>query len=781
MIQVGYLRDWITQDGEKKIFFKVIKGLRYPQLKDLFDNIEADLDKVLKTSDQQNLFYTVAHHLEGERKFQSWQAQNIIPFDLDGIDLDRIDEYPPLLAKALDLDLDKCAVVYSGNGCHILVHVPLWTDKAFIKKARLGYRQLLDRVVAACGGAGLPIDKDTTAWDYARILRVPFTKNIKEKKNKETGELETIIKTCTLKSNGLTEQAFNVPVLDKPRDNLSLAKGAWPEPDIEEITKECHFFKWLKESPNEVHEPHAYAMLSITGHFADDNNTSSAYWSNFSSPSINSKELAEFTEQAITTSGPRTCEGIGQIFGDCDKCPHYNKVTSPILLKSDKHIGTEHLGFTLLGAKGSKIRQYDDLVAYFKREHSYKHIAESGEIYAYNKTHYAPYLHAEVKKFANDHFTKPIKDNERVEYLRAVEANDVTPLSFLSKTPEGKINLANGVLDILSGVLDTHSDEYNFTYCLPYNYDPNAICDTYDKFLDDVTIGRQDLKNILNEYLGYCIYGGEYIYHKALILSGGGKNGKSTYVDIIRALMGEENTANVPLISINTNPFALAEMQRALVNISEEEPPSCFKETGTFKNLTGNNTVMAQRKFKSPFKFLSKAKIVITYNEMPFIKDTSTGMRRRLLIVPFDLDLENNPTKVNTNIHKELAGELSGIFNRALEGYLRLKKQGGFSKSDSVEAEVKEVLESSSTFHLWWSERVTRKDGEKLKINDVFDDYRQYMEDSGERNIMGRRKFLAELKNLNVMVKPLWLCGKTQRCVSDIMLGSVEIQGSVKF
>lgn len=790
MIQVGYLKTFFNDEGELIRFFRTVKGFAYNDLKELFDNVEEDLPKYLKKEDQKNLFYTVAHHLEGQRKFKSWQAQNIIPFDLDGIDLDRIDEYPPLLAEALDIDLDKCAIVHSGNGCHVLVQVPLFKDKEFIKKARLGYRQLLDKVAEACEAEGLPLDKDSTAWDYARILRLPFTINEKEKEI--DGEKVLVTKKATLKQNKLEEQAFIVPILDKPRDSFSLTKGSFPLPDKEEIINNCDFFKWLKSSPSEVHEPHAYAMLSITGHFDDDNKTSAEYWKQFSSPSINSKELGDFTEQALSTSGPRTCAGINDIWGNCKDCPHFNKITSPILLKNDKHIGTEHLGFTLLGPKGGKTRQYDDLVKYFNREYHYRHIAESGEIYIYDKNLYRPYLSAEVKKFANDHFMKPIKEQERVEYLNAVEANDVTPLTFLSRPPEGKINLSNGVLDINTGALEAHTPDYNFTYCLPYDYNPSADCPAWDKFLDDVTLGREDLKKILEEYLGFCIYGGEYIYHKALILSGGGKNGKSTFVDVLSNLVGEANTSNVPLISINTNPFALAEMQRSLVNISEEEPPTCFKETGTFKNLTGNNTVMAQKKFKNPFKFLSKAKIVITYNEMPFIADTSTGMRRRLLVIPFDLDLERNEEKVNTNIHKELEGELSGIFNKALEGYKRLKKQRGFTVSTSVEATVKELVESSNSFALWYSDNAIEAyprghkfedetTGERTKISELYNDYRNYMDDNGERKYMGRRKFTQELKNIGVTLSIQKVLGKTSRVALNLTLGSINNAGSLKF
>lgn len=165
-----------TKRNRRKGIFKTIKNFHYPSLKVLFDNIETDLPKFLGEKEHVNLFYTVAHHLEGKRFKSSWQAQNIIPFDLDGIDLDKIDLYPPIVAEACGFDLSKTAIVYSGNGCHILVEVSKITDPEYIKRNKAGYVSLLERIESACKEAGLAFDKDSTAWDYARILRLPFTK-----------------------------------------------------------------------------------------------------------------------------------------------------------------------------------------------------------------------------------------------------------------------------------------------------------------------------------------------------------------------------------------------------------------------------------------------------------------------------------------------------------------------------------------------------------------------------------------------------------------------------
>lgn len=758
MIQVGKLRSFITDEGETKFYFttKKTKFLQYESLKECFDNAEEDLKRVPE-NERYNLFYTVAHHEEGKRTKKSWQSQDIIPFDLDGIDLERINEYAPIVAEVCGFDLNKTAVVYSGNGVHILVWVESITDKDYIKDAKRAYGQLLDRIDKALSDKGLAYTKDSTTWDYARILRMPFTKNRK-------GSVE---KDCILRHNGLEVQDWKLPAVEKVEKDKFIVKGSFPRPDSETITTECKFFNWLETKPEEVHEPHAYAMLSIAGHFPDDGAYAQSLYGRFSSPSINAKSYDEFLEQALRASGPRTCEGINDIWGKCQTCPHYNKITSPILIRSKDFIGTEHCGFTLKSLSGKTlIRQYGDLRRFYYKKHPYRYLPQAHALYKWQGTHYEEEHSDFLKVFAQKHFVPEAKESERVEFMKNVQSNNTAGLEFVEKKPEGKINFLNGVLNMNTNVLEKHTPEENFTYVLPYNYDPDAKCPTWDQFLKDITLEREDLAQVLEEFMGYCIYGGEYIHHKALILSGTGSNGKSTFIDVLKGLLGEKNYGTVALTSISSDKFAAAEIHNKLVNISEEEPPSCFRETGVFKNLTGNNTITAQKKFKDPFQMLSRAKIVITYNEPPAINDRTTGMRRRLLVVPFDLDLEGrHKDKKNERIKYALQEELPGILNKVLVAWKRLEARGRFEEPESVKQSVKDLMEGSSSFHMWAEEYLELTDNYEdfVKTKDAFFSYCSYMEESREPYPLGRKKFVQELKNYGLHVAVHRVGNKTQR------------------
>jgi P4 family phage/plasmid primase-like protien len=733
--------------------FKPVDIAPYSQLNEMFLNAANDMK--LAGEELVNIYYALAYHERGTRSKAAWQMQEFIPYDIDGIDLARIDEYPPIICKALGYELANATIVYSGNGIQLLFKVEQIVNPDFIANNKNNWLRSYEKVEKAIKEAKLPITRDTTAWDYARIFRLPDTINHKLKKN-DKGELVDNIKECKLVQ-------LSMDIVELPFDyaggeglaNTSMPKGSFGVPDAFTILKECDFFKWLQNEPSEVHEPHAYAALSITGHF-ENQEIPRALYESFSSPSINTKTFEEFSEQAISTSGPRTCVGIDHTWGKCSTCPHFKKITSPIQLKSNDHIGTQGMGFTVKAGK-TLIRDYRGLALHMLEETNFKTCPTSLSVYAYSGTNYDVMSDQMIKAYAERHFSQPVKERERSEFLNLIMVSNILTVpnekEFISaKNTEGFINFKNGVLNLRSGALLPHGSNFHFHYCLPYDYVHGASAPNWLTFLDQITVGREELQDILHEYMGFILFGGEYLYQKALILAGSGKNGKSTFINVLKILTGEGNYSTVSLQSIGTRTFSVAEVQNKLVNISEEEPPSCFKETGVFKNLTGNNTLQAEKKFKNPFNFVSRAKVVITYNEVPYIADTSTGMRRRLLIVPFDLDLESTPELVDVKILEKLKGELSGIFNLAIEGYKRLDEKGRFTKSIAVDDAISETMDFNP-FELWLEESATLPDDLEAfeKCRDVYESYTEYVKGLAEgRLVYSFKKFGLELKKKGI-------------------------------
>lgn len=113
------------------------------------------------------------------------------------------------------------------------------------------------------------------------------------------------------------------------------------------------------------------------------------------------------------------------------------------------------------------------------------------------------------------------------------------------------INLKNGTFEISpNGHKLRPFDRADFlTYQLPFAYDPKATAPQFEKYLNEVQPDKLR-QLILAEYLGYVfVSASDLKLEKALILYGGGANGKSVFFEVVNALFGSENVSGYSLES----------------------------------------------------------------------------------------------------------------------------------------------------------------------------------------------------------------------------------------
>jgi P4 family phage/plasmid primase-like protien len=387
-------------------------------------------------------------------------------------------------------------------------------------------------------------------------------------------------------------------------------------------------------------------------------------------------------------------------------------------------------GFYVTNEKGGLTPDYDALLGHFKNTYPFKMVADMKSVFIFDKTHYKYFTPIEVKGFAEENFNPKPPEKYRNEFLNKVSANEIVCKKFFVDTIENKINFKNGVLEIGEAAnnpkLVPHSPEYGFQAVLPYNFDPEAKCPFFLNWLEQIMLSDKDLMAILQEFMGYIVRGGEYRYHKALWLGGTGRNGKSTFIDLLKALIGSDNFSTISIKALVGDRFAGAELDGRLANFSEETSPKELADSGPFKNLTGDGEISAQRKFGAPYKFRNRAKMVMTYNQIPDIKDLSKGMLSRPLIVPFEKEIADGDQ--DHDIKKKLFKELPGIFNFALKGWERLETQNQFTKSERSEIAMQKVKEESCNVFQWVENYVEFNDElndphQKIRPAELYDAY----------------------------------------------------------
>ena len=258
--------------------------------------------------------------------------------------------------------------------------------------------------------------------------------------------------------------------------------------------------------------------------------------------------------------------------------------------------------------------------------------------------------------------------------------------------PTRFINCRNGLLDWQTGELHPHTPEVRSTNQLPIAWQPQATCPTILRFLAE-TIPR-DALDLVDELLGYACYAGNP-FRKAAMLLGPGGNGKSVLLGLFWGLLGTENVAAVSLQALGEDRFAGADLFGMLANICGDLDARAIERTDLFKQLTGNDVIRAQRKFRDSFNFFCYALPLFSANEAPRTADQTDAWFNRWIILPMtqrfvDATDDRTPTaeptakRADTALAATLAGELDGLLVRAVTGLQRLMARGHFVYPPSV-------------------------------------------------------------------------------------------------
>lgn len=198
------------------------------------------------------------------------------------------------------------------------------------------------------------------------------------------------------------------------------------------------------------------------------------------------------------------------------------------------------------------------------------------------------------------------------------------------------IAFKNGVLDVVEDEFTDFSPEYIITNKIPHNYNPNAKSDILDRVMKKFACNDEVVESLLYQAIGYCFYRRNEL-RKSFFLLGEKRNGKSTFLDMVSTLLGEDNISNLDLCDIGTQ-FRTAELSGKLANIGDDIDDAWVSNSAIFKKVVSGETITAERKSKDPFKLRSYCKFFFSGNAIPRIGrgQDSAAVIDRLVIIPCD-------------------------------------------------------------------------------------------------------------------------------------------------
>lgn len=228
---------------------------------------------------------------------------------------------------------------------------------------------------------------------------------------------------------------------------------------------------------------------------------------------------------------------------------------------------------------------------------------------------------------------------------------------------------ANGLVTLFDGELVPHSREMFYTRGSPVAYDPAAECPRWLQFLGEIFDTDVELIDFMQRAVGYTLTG-ESSEQCLFFLHGGGRNGKSTFVETIMSLLGEL-AAPAPrnFLELRANEGHETSLTvlfgRRAISVPETNQGRCWDET-LIKQLTGGDTISARRMREDHWSFKPTHKLWVHGNHKPTIRGTDDGIWRRIPLVPFTTQIAADA--VDPDLRDKLRAELPGILAWAVRG-----------------------------------------------------------------------------------------------------------------
>lgn len=298
-------------------------------------------------------------------------------------------------------------------------------------------------------------------------------------------------------------------------------------------------------------------------------------------------------------------------------------------------------------------------------------------------------------------------------------------------------HMKNGMLVLKDNetTLKPFSPEYYSRFQCPIVYDPGAEAPEFLEMLEDRVECEADI-TLLLRYAGQCLTGYN-MTKRILILDGDQDSGKTTFMNLIGGVVGEDNTSQLRTEHLNER-FELNRYagKPLLYGTDVASDFLSTKQAEKLKAMVGGDWLESEAKHSNKGQRIrGNFNIIIgTNSRLSPPSDTHVGAwRTRFLCVPFKA--RNAFTKV-PDYHKVLLQkEGAGIFNSMLFGLLELRRElkenGGYVLTAGQQGRIDDLLAEAESVRYFVQECVERSEGESLKSEDLAEIYGEYCADKG--------------------------------------------------
>jgi P4 family phage/plasmid primase-like protien len=270
----------------------------------------------------------------------------------------------------------------------------------------------------------------------------------------------------------------------------------------------------------------------------------------------------------------------------------------------------------------------------------------------------------------------------------------------------------------------------------------------------------------LFEHLGLSVVGGWAATNHpgGTILLGTGANGKSVWLEVVRALMQPGTVSSVPPQEF-AREYSRAGLAGSRLNICTEIPERQILASGHMKAIFSYETITGRLPYGQPFDFIPQCGHIFSCNALPATEDQSAGFWRRWKVIRFPHQFEGS--KANPKLASEiLEHEAQGLTFYAVEAALAAVRRGSLTMPDSSAGELDDWRMNTDQVAEFLAECVvlapelSKKDW--IGLNTLYQSFKAWCQTAGHEGRMTRKRFKERMKGMKLGgLSVLW--AKTER------------------
>ena len=292
------------------------------------------------------------------------------------------------------------------------------------------------------------------------------------------------------------------------------------------------------------------------------------------------------------------------------------------------------------------------------------------------------------------------------------------------------LNTPGGVVDLRTGEMRPHRSGDYMTKRTAVA--PADDCPQWRKFMHEITGGDAELKLFLQRWCGYALTGSTR-EHAMGFGFGVGANGKSVFTNTITSVLADyATTAPIETFTVtNTeqHPTELARLRGARLVVATETEEGRRWAESKIKMLTGGDRTAARFMRQDFFEFTPQFKLWIVGNHKPGLRSVNEAIRRRFLLVPFDVVIP--PADRDADLAGKLKDEWPGILQWMVDGALAWQRDG-LAAPAAVANATEAYLEGEDAIALWLDECTTPDKNAWANSSDLFKSWKEWSEAAGE-------------------------------------------------